>query len=95
MLYTLKKQGAYYTVQTQSGVVQFRSLRKCFCVDWIADNTPSADNTQEYARTIDTPQKQPQLSHATINAARRIQSHATKAERFTALSNQLREELSC
>jgi hypothetical protein len=85
MLYTLGREGAYHVVKTQSGLVQFRSLSKANCKDWIEENT----------RTIDKPQEPPQLSHATINAARRIQSHATKAERFAMLSNLLQEKLSC
>jgi hypothetical protein len=38
-MYEIKKDGKFYTVVTKSGIVQFRSLRRAFCVDWIADNS--------------------------------------------------------
>lgn len=38
-MYTIKRDGAYHIVVTVSGgMVQFRSLRRTACLEWIADN---------------------------------------------------------
>jgi hypothetical protein len=39
MLYTIKKVGCMYHVLTQSGVIQFRSMVRKNCSEWIAFNT--------------------------------------------------------
>lgn len=39
-LYEIKKAGAFWLVATLSGVVQFRSLSRKNCLDWLADNMP-------------------------------------------------------
>jgi len=40
MLYSLRKDGKMWTVITPSGVVQFRSMNKKNCQEWIDENTP-------------------------------------------------------
>jgi hypothetical protein len=43
--YTVKKDGAQWVVvSTYTGQVQFRSLMKARCADWIKLQTPQQDN---------------------------------------------------
>lgn len=40
-MYSIKKNGAMYEVRSPSGRVQYSSLKRINCVDWIAANTSS------------------------------------------------------
>lgn len=39
-MYTIKRNGALWEVISGSGIVQFRSLRRINCTDWVQLNTP-------------------------------------------------------
>lgn len=44
-MYTVKKDGSMWTVINSAGVVQFRSLRRINCTDWVKANTPKTEET--------------------------------------------------
>lgn len=53
MMYAIKKSGAFHTVVTASnGVVQFKSLKRMFCVEWVRENEPKAKAEEEGAEAL-------------------------------------------
>lgn len=44
-MYTIKKDksSGYWQVLTSNGIVQFKSLRRINCVDWVRDNQITED----------------------------------------------------
>lgn len=45
-MYTLKKSGALYQVVSPSGLVQFSSLKKVNCAQWIKETTESQEEKE-------------------------------------------------
>lgn len=40
-MYTIKKTGALWQVLSPSGLVQFQSLRRINCTDWVRQQSPT------------------------------------------------------
>lgn len=45
-MYTVKKLGSMWTVINSAGIIQFRSLRRVNCTDWVNANTPKTEQAE-------------------------------------------------